>query len=188
MIVDELKELLELSGRRKPKVAYFCIALVRSNNQTYINMNKMKNEIFRGFFEGAIFQQPQIVIAQNGSKVVYQEVLADKNEKPQVADCQMVAAIEKIQSYFWAQSAWAVVFCVCRDILGMTENMTEFERYVKKLPFTRTLAYECPEGTIQKALLNNQYMRLSVDKWRNNGAKERAMILAEKLITELEEK
>lgn len=169
-------------------MAYFCIALVGNNNQTYINMSMMENEIFRGFFEGATFQQPQIVIAQNGSKVVYQEVVAEKNEKPQVTDRQVVAAIEKIQSYFWAQSAWAVVFCVCRDILGMTDNMAEFERYVKKLPFTRTLAYECPEGTIQKALLNNQYMRLSVDKWKNNGAKERAMVLAEKLINELEEK
>ena len=89
---------------------------------------------------------------------------------------------------FWAQSAWAVFFCVCRDHLGMKHNMTEIEHYIKGLPFTQALAYECPEGTIQKALSNNAYMKLPIDKWKVNGGKERAILLAEKLIAELDPK
>ena len=128
------------------------------------------------------------MIAQNGSKVVYKEVTSAKEEKPQVSDEQIALAIQKNQTMFWAQSAWAVFFCVCRDYLGMTLSMTEMENYIKGLPFTQDLAYECPEGTIQKTLSNNAYMKLPIDKWKTNGGKERAILLAEKLIADLEEK
>ena len=151
-------------------------------------MNDMKAETLRGLFEGANLNGAQIVIAQSGSKVVYKEVTSVKEEKPQVTDQQIANAIEKTQTMFWAQSAWAVFFCVCRDHLGMTHNMTEMEHYIKGLPFTQALAYECPDGTIQKALSNNPYMKLPINKWKANGAKERAILLAEKLIAELDEK
>ena len=128
------------------------------------------------------------MIAQSGSKVTYKEVTSAKEEKPQVTDEQIASAIQNNQSMFWAQSAWAVFFCVCRDHLGMKHNMTEIEHYIKGLPFTQALAYECPEGTIQKALSNNAYMKLPIDKWKVNGGKERAILLAEKLIAELDPK
>ena len=63
--------------------------------------------------------------------------------------------------------------------------MVPLRRYYQ---FTQALAYECPEGTIQKALSNNAYMKLPIDKWKVNGGKERAILLAEKLIAELDEK
>ena len=153
-----------------------------------IAMNEMDKDSLRGLFEGANLSDVQIVIAQNGSKVVYKEVTSDKKEKPQVSDEQIAQAIQKNQTMFWAQSAWAVFFCVCRDYLGMTQSMTEMENYIKGLPFTQALAYECPEGTIQKTLSNNAYMKLPIDKWKTNGGKERAILLAEKLIADLEEK
>ena len=146
----------------------------------------MEKESLRGLFEGAVFQEPQIVIAQEGAKVMYKEMVADRGEKTKATDQQVASAIERNQAYFWAQSAWAVVYCVCRDILGMPDNMAEFERYIKKLPFTKALAYDCPEGTIQKTLLNNQYMRMSIHKWKNSGGKDRAVLLAEKLVAELD--
>ena len=148
---------------------------------------KMDKDSLRGLFEGASLSGAQIVIAQSGSKVVYKEVTPSKEEKPQVTDEQLANAIEKAQTMFWAQSAWAVFFCVCRDHLGMTHNMTEMEHYIQGLPFSQTLAYECPEGTIQKTLSNNAYMKLPIDKWKANGGKERAILLAEKLIAELDE-
>jgi hypothetical protein len=63
----------------------------------------------------------------------------------------------------------------------MAQNMTEFERYIKSLPFTQKLSYECPEGTIQSTLKNNPYMRFPISKWAENGAKERALLLVENL-------
>ena len=42
----------------------------------------------------------------------------------------LARAVEAVQSFFWAQSAWAVVYCVCRDHLEMTDNTPE----VKNLP------------------------------------------------------
>ena len=128
------------------------------------------------------------VIVESGAKVVYKEVTSAKEEKPQVTDLQIANAIQKNQTMFWAQSAWAVFFCVCRDYLGMTQNMAEMEEYIKGLPFTKALAYDCPEGTIQKTLSNNAYMKLPIDKWKTNGGKKRAILLAEKLIADLEEK
>lgn len=148
-----------------------------------------KAKLMQGLFQGANMQNAQInVIVESGAKVVYKEVTSPKEEKPQVTDQQIANAIEKTQSMFWAQSAWAVFFCVCRDHLGMTHNMTEMEHYIQGLPFSQTLAYECPEGTIQKTLSNNAYMKLPIDKWKANGGKERAILLAEKLIAELDEK
>lgn len=156
--------------------------------KTKNNMDTMDKESLRGIFEGAVLHEPQIVIAQSGAKVVYKEMASAKEEKPQVTDMQIANAIVENQSMFWAQSAWAVVFCVCRDYLGMSDNMTEFERYIKGLPFTQQLAYECPDGTIQKALGNNPYMKLPIEKWKANGGKERALVLAQKLIAGMEEK
>lgn len=152
------------------------------------DMNEMDKDSLRGLFEGANLNGAQIVIAQSGSRVVYKEVAPTIEEKPQVTDEQIAYAIQKNQTMFWAQSAWAVFFCVCRDYLGMTQSMTEMEHYIKGLPFTQALAYECPDGTIQKTLANNPYMKLPINKWKTNGGKERAILLAEKLIAELDEK
>ena len=148
-----------------------------------------KMKMLQGMFQGANMQNAQInVVVEAGAKVVYKEELTSKNNIPQVSDEQMVKIVEECQSLFWAQSAWAVFYCVCRDYLGMSDHMTEFERYIKGLPYTKQLAYECPVGTIQKALGNNPYMKLPIDKWKTNGAKERALVLAHKLIARIEEK
>ncbi len=152
------------------------------------DMNEMDKDSLRGLFEGANLDGAQIVIAQSGSKVVYKEVAPTKEEKTQVTDEQIADAIQKNKTMFWAQSAWAVFFCVCRDYLGMTQSMTEMEHYIKGLPFTQALPYECPDGTIQKTLANNPFMKLPINKWKTNGGKERAILLAEKLIAELDEK
>ena len=77
---------------------------------------------------------------------------------------ELARAVESVQSYFWAQSSWAVVYCVCRDHLGMKDNMSEFEKLVQGLTFTKNV-YKCPAGTIQKAIANNDYMRYPIHRW-----------------------
>lgn len=93
----------------------------------------------------------------------------------------LARAVEATQSFFWAQSAWAVVYCVCRDHLGVTESMTDFERRVETLPFTKRVV-ECPAGTVQRTISNNEYMKYSIHRWGELDAKSRAILLAEKLV------
>ena len=83
--------------------------------------------------------------------------------------------------FFWAQSSWAVVYCVCREHLGIADNMSEFEKCVQGLTFTKKV-YECPTGTIQKALANNEYMRYPLHRCPEG----RASKLAEKLVEKLD--
>ena len=93
----------------------------------------------------------------------------------------LARAVEATQSFFWAQSAWAVVYCVCREHLGIADNMSEFEKCVQGLTFTKKV-YECPTGTIQKALANNEYMRYPLYRWPEG----RASRLATELMKTLE--
>ena len=164
-----------------------------NNNKTRRVMGMTENNSLQGIFQGADLNGVQInVLTGNHNKIVYKEVTgypqSENNESTQVTDEQVANAIMQSQSLFWAQSAWAVVFCVCRDYLGMADNMTEFERYVKTLPFTQQLSYDCPEGTIQSTLKNNPYMRFPISKWQENGGKERAVLLAKNLKSALEQK
>ena len=39
----------------------------------------------------------------------------------------LTQAIENCQAYFWGNSAYAVVFCICRDDLDMEPNKSSFE-------------------------------------------------------------
>ena len=93
----------------------------------------------------------------------------------------LARAVEATQAFFWAQSSWAVVYCVCREHLGIADNMSEFEKCVQGLTFTKKV-YECPTGTIQKALANNEYMRYPLYRWPEG----RASRLATELMKTLE--
>ena len=94
---------------------------------------------------------------------------------------RLARAVEATQSFFWGQSSWAVVYCVCRDRLEMTDNMSEFERMVAGLPFTKKVV-ECPEGTVRKAVMRNEFMNYPLHRWPEG----RASKLAEKLVEKLE--
>ena len=100
-----------------------------------------------------------------------------------LTDASLAGAVEACQSLFWAQSSWAVVYCVCRDYFGVSDNMREFEKRVQALSFSRPV-YACPPGTIQKTISNNDFMRRTVDKWKEEG---RAPKLARQLKTMLEQ-
>ena len=89
-------------------------------------------------------------------------------EKSPVAIDRLVEGVEKVRSYFWAESAMAVIFCVCRDYYEYANNMSQFER-----------DFGCKEGLLSNTFRNNSYMQLPVDRWRQNGAKERTLKLVE---------
>lgn len=92
----------------------------------------------------------------------------------------VIKAAEACQAYFWAQSSWAVVYCVCRDHLEMEMSMSEFERRVADYPLSPKTK-PCPEGTIRKAFSNNPDMNLPIRRW----SEDRAKILAKHIIAKL---
>lgn len=77
----------------------------------------------------------------------------------------------KNQGYIWGNAAYSVPFCVCRDVYSMENNSAFFER----------LLAECgiciPEGTINNSLCRHPWMRYHIDRWEENGAKERVLRL-----------
>lgn len=102
--------------------------------------------------------------------------------KAEVSFEHIVRAAEACQSFFWAQSSWAVVYCVCRDHLEMDMTMSEFERRVAEYSL-KPKTKPCPEGTVRKAFSNNPDMNAPLHRW----SEDRARILAENLIKALGE-
>ena len=85
-------------------------------------------------------------------------------------DSSMVSqALAKCGDYIWGNSAYAVPFCVCRDVYGWEDNASLFER---KLELE---GVELPPGTINTAINRNPYMKLPIFKWKDKGAKERVL-------------
>ena len=91
-----------------------------------------------------------------------------KGQGPEVALPVLLACVENVREYFWKDSAMAVIFCVCRDRYSYADNMSQFER-----------DFKCQEGLLSNTFRNNPYMRLHIDKWKENGAKDRVLRLAE---------
>ena len=95
--------------------------------------------------------------------------LGKQQQQEQQPDVQTLAAcVDGVREYFWRDSSLAVIFCVCRDTYGYADNMSQFER-----------DFHCQEGLLSNTFRNNPYMRLHVDKWAQQGAKERVLRLVE---------
>ena len=87
-------------------------------------------------------------------------------EQPDVST--LTACVDSVREYFWGDSSMAVIFCTCRDCYGYADNMSMFER-----------DFHCQEGLLSSTFRNNPYMRLHVDKWAQNGTKQRVLQLVE---------
>lgn len=111
---------------------------------------------------------------------------ADNGCSKKLTKEQLGCAIEEVQRHFWAQSSWAVVFSVCRDKYGGTDIVSQFERDVQELARTHHFSYDCPSGTISRAISNNQYLKKHADTWERLKAPRRVLGLAKALISALE--
>ena len=80
----------------------------------------------------------------------------------------LVACVDNVREYFWTPGAIGFVFCVCRDCYDYPNNMSQFER-----------DFGCPEGSLSNTFRNDTYMHLHIDKWAQNGAKDRVLRLVE---------
>jgi hypothetical protein len=78
---------------------------------------------------------------------------------------------------FWAASAWAVVYGVVRDCHGYEGSVIDFERKAIALDLPPTFDHYCSVGKVQRTISNHPYMRLHIDKWKENGASVREIVL-----------
>lgn len=119
---------------------------------------------------------------RNENKTSYENENHNENYKERVIDNKVLKkAVGKVKPFMWAASSYAVLYCVCRDKYGIPDNMSQFEREFSN---SKT-GYSCKEGSIGNTIRANSYMKLHIDRWEQNGAKERALILKNKFIEEV---
>ena len=88
-------------------------------------------------------------------------------------------AVSEGSLLFWAASAWAVAYCVVRDCFGYAECVSDFERKAENMILPMRFEYPCSMGKVQRTISNHPYMRLHIDKWKENGASPREIVLME---------
>ncbi len=83
------------------------------------------------------------------------------------------------KALFWAASAWAVVYGVARDCCDYEGSVSDFERKAEEMLQPVRFDFPCSEGKVQRTISNHPYMRLHIDKWKENGASTREIVLME---------
>lgn len=122
-------------------------------------------QVFNGNISGCVFAMPGATVNQHVPEPQAPDAPQD-DEQPDVAT--LATCVDSVRQYFWGDSALAVIFCTCRDCYGYANNMRQFER-----------DFHCQEGLLSNTFRNNPYMRLHVDKWAQQGAKQRVLQLME---------
>lgn len=141
-------------------------------------------QVFNGNISGCVFAMPGATVNQHVPEPQTPDAPQD-DEQPDVAT--LARAIENCQEYFWGNSAYAVVYCVCRDDFH-NKDLTQsgFERMVEKLPYSKKRDYQCTSGTIANAFCHNSLFKTHVSRWEMQGASERIIRLLNQLRKELE--
>lgn len=112
--------------------------------------------------------KPTQLIIENSGNLTYNDYGNYYQEPEQCVEVDnLIKCTNHVRQYFWGDSSMAVIFCVCRDCFNYADNMSQFER-----------DFHCTEGLLSNTFRNNPYMRLPVDKWEQNGVKERVLRLA----------
>ncbi len=132
-------------------------------------------QVFNGSISGCVFAMPGSTVTQQAAPQSPAPVALRDDEQPDVT--MLTECVDSVRHYFWGDSSLAVVFCTCRDCFSYANNMSQFER-----------DFHCQKGLLSNAFRNNPYMRLHVDKWAQNGAKQRVLRLVEEYKNAVEER
>ena len=108
-------------------------------------------------------------------------------EKKAITLEELGEAIMAVQGLFWGNSSYAVVFCAARDLYKHPDNGTLFEEEVAELYDKQKFDYPCPANTIASTFYNNSYLKLHVDKWKDNNVKQRSQQLVKAFKEAVEE-
>ena len=96
-------------------------------------------------------------------------------------------AIKQVQSMFWGQSSYAVIYCAVRDYYEYGDNITLFEEEMNSIAVNLHLDYPCPQHTIISSFHNNPYLRLHVSKWESHQVKPRSINLVKSFLSAIKE-
>ncbi len=134
-------------------------------------------QIFEGPMSGCVFAMP----GANVSVSPVQQVgkAEEKKAKPLTHE-ELAKGVAAVQEYMWGASAYAVLFCECRDNRNYPNNKSQFEREVDGIAQELHLSWRCKSGTVSDAFGDSPYYNYKVDKWKENGAKERSLLLLER--------
>ena len=102
-----------------------------------------------------------------------------------LTDETLTRVVEKCQGYFWGNSAYAVLFCVCRDDYDEDGNKSLFEQRIEQQPYKKDRVYKCPTGTIANAFRDNPIYNEHVDTWEKFKPMTRIIKLRDALRKEL---
>lgn len=131
-----------------------------------------KNQLLSKLVNGGNTKIGQIILDNHGTMNINNgeaKPMGDNLASTDIDSSMVSQALAKCGDYIWGNSAYAVPFCVCRDVYGWEDNASLFER---KLELE---GVELPPGTINTTINRNPYMKLPIFKWRDNGAKERVL-------------
>ncbi len=129
---------------------------------------------FKDYMQGSNFYAPIIINLNSGNAEnnLHGNEVEQKHERQQQVSMDVIcSALNRCKSFLWGNAAYAVAFCVCRDLLGWQDNASLFERQLQQQ------GIDLPVGTINTAISRNAYMRLNVNKWGVSDAMERALKL-----------
>ena len=125
------------------------------------------------------------VMTKNVPRQSYNECMAILEQYKKKADEQgdvfqrLAKAVREGSLLFWAASAWAVAYCVVRDCCNYEDTVSDFERKAINMDLPARFDYPCSVGKVQRTIINHRYMRLHIDKWKENGASTREIVLME---------
>lgn len=124
----------------------------------------------------------QFSIGDNNTMNYYESKEQTNGTEVKQASPEVVSrALGKSGDYIWGNSAYAVAFCVCRDVFGWQDNASFFERQMV------LQGIQFPSGTVNAAISRNPYMKMNVAKWDQNGAMERVLKLRDELLEKIAE-
>ena len=124
--------------------------------------------VYNAPISGYVFAMPGATVNQQVPEETKTKTKTKTKDDEQPDVTTLAACVDDVRQFFWGDSSLAVIFCTCRDCYGSANNMSQFER-----------DFHCQEGLLSNAFRNNPYMRLHIDKWAQQGVKQRVLRLME---------
>lgn len=112
---------------------------------------------------------------------VSKEEVAVEHSGRDLDETRLTRAIENCMPWFWGNSAYAVVYCVCRDLLSKKQTKADFEKMIEGLPYTRCRTYVCRPGTVSNAFRNNPVFDENIRDWDSFSVLPRIIRLRDEL-------
>ena len=139
---------------------------------------------FKDYISGTTINSNVIINmnAGNAENNLHGNEVASKEmpQQEQVSMDVVCSALNRCKPFLWGNAAYAVAFCVCRDLFGWQDNASLFERQMQQMGF------DFPSGTINAAFSRTPYLKLHVSKWNENGAMQRALKFRDEFMSQME--